>query len=94
MRSTYWRKSDQSSFTAKLAACSCNMQMNANDNFILTNWNSMHAIATCKDANQGLSWKFETAGAIPSLLCRLQILVGWELEQFFDRKGCVTQLGC
>ena len=41
----------------------------------------MHAIATCKDANQGLSWEFETAGAIPSLLCRLQILVGWELEQ-------------
>ena len=41
MRSTYWRKSDQSSFTAKLAACSCNMQMSANDIFILTNWNSM-----------------------------------------------------
>ena len=32
-----------------------------------------------------------TIAAMPSLLCRLQILVGWELEQFSDRKSCVTQ---
>ena len=68
MRSTYWRKSDQSSFTAKLAACSCSMQMNANDNFILTNWNSMHAIATCKDDNQGLSWELKQRVPITNTL--------------------------